>query len=82
MHGREAAAADPERETPDAGDPRLRRSTADGDGAAADAEQEAAVLDTLTDVVLSGARCNMFQPLTLNPSLITNCSSFVGQGFG
>jgi len=31
-------------------------STADGEGAAADAELEAAVLDSLTDVVLSGAR--------------------------
>jgi len=30
-------------------------STADGEGAAADAELEAAVLDSLTDVVLSGA---------------------------
>lgn len=32
-----------------------RESTADGAGAAADAELEAAVLDTLTDVVLTGA---------------------------
>ena len=52
--GRDAAAADPERAALDAGDARLRRSTADGDGAAADAELEAAVLDTLTDVVLTG----------------------------
>lgn len=32
-----------------------RESTADGEAAAADAELEAAVLDTLTDVVLTGA---------------------------
>lgn len=52
--GRDAAAADPGRETLESGDARLRRSTADGEGAAADAELEAAVLDTLTDVVLTG----------------------------
>ena len=54
--GRNAAAGDPGREALDAGDAHLRRSTADGEGAAADAELEAAVLDTLTDVVLTGER--------------------------
>ena len=50
-----AAAADPGMGPLDAGDPELRRSTAEGEGAAADAELEAAVLDTLTDAVLTGA---------------------------